>query len=531
MAAIQRRRRAWTGGLILACALTLSAANSVGADDVALVGGKSVLILQSRGKIEFKKDAGLTGMPDPTCDEHGAGNPSYLRLSTNIKANQDIELPCYGWTLKRGAYEFIGTELGNPGHPATPVEIRWKKGSDLRIVLSGNQYDPGLILPGAGVTHLDVRLTVGLDKFGVAQQSMCGRFTVGLKDTAHDLVLAISKGNSGTEPCPAPPTATPTNTPIATATPTSNTTPTETPGGPTRTPTPSPTITGTPTNTYTPSITPTPTPLVRAFRVSSANIRDPHLFIDPIGTGACFNITNPPGLAGISANTLINESMRCEPVDEIPCASELNIIAVFEPLNQPPDGPGGNLRFGLGTCEDVDGSGLRCTLTEEQPTSYTNQLSGSCLNAFAGTTGANNSGSYSPAVGGTSGPCAISANLPNFAFSFGDTVPISVPLQSVQFAGTYSGDPATSLLSGLLRGFISEAEADGIIIDIDAGFTQLSFPLSEVLAGGANSCAPAGSGTGNSQDDRDTNPPGGGGESGWWFYMNFEAEQVELVEP
>ncbi len=524
---------------IVVAAVLAAGAAVVAQEEIPLTGGREVSVTQGRVKIEIKRDPGLAGLPDPTCAQPGSGTSSYLRLSSNLRDTGNIELPCRGWFMERGQFLFDGSVLGDADSPAAAIEIRWKKGTDLRILMSGDAYDPASILPANGLTHFDVRLTVGPDKHGIPQQTLCTRFLPGTNDVRSQGILSIAA--NGTFACPALPTATPTSTPVPTQTPTVTNTPTETPGGPTRTLTLTPTITSTPTQTYTPSITytpsvtPTPTPLVRAFRISTASVRDPQLFLDPFGTGACFNITNPPGLLGISANNLIADATACTPVisgEPFPCVPDLAIVAVFRPLNQPPDGPGGTLELGLASCEDPDGTGMRCTMQDPQLTTYANQTSGTCLAGLPGTTGPNNSGTYAPGVNPVPGPCAISAQVPSFEFTFGDVPPITIPLESVQFSATYDGDPATNLINGMFRGFIREAAADQLIITVPGGLLA-PFPLSKVLpdgppgGGGSDCCAPAGTGTGASQDDRDTL----NGTRGWWFYMNFTAEQVELVQP
>jgi hypothetical protein len=41
---------------------------------------------------------------------------------------------------------------------------------------------------------------------------------------------------------------------------------------------------------------------------------------------------------------------------------------------------------------------------------------------------------------------------------------IPIPLQDVQVGATYVGNPATQLTNGLMRGFISETDADNTIL-------------------------------------------------------------------
>jgi hypothetical protein len=124
-----------------------------------------------------------------------------------------------------------------------------------------------------------------------------------------------------------------------------------------------------------------------------------------------------------------------------------------------------------------------------------------------GTTGPGNAGAYTPAIGTATGPCA--ASIPtDITFNLGV---FSIPLENVQVGATYVGTPATGLINGLIRGFISEDDAAAIVLpDLVGGGA-----LPSVLPGGTGSCAP--------HDDRDVSPSL---ESGWYVYLNFTAHAV-----
>jgi len=94
---------------------------------------------------------------------------------------------------------------------------------------------------------------------------------------------------------------------------------------------------------------------------------------------------------------------------------------------------------------------------------------------------------------------------------------IPVTLTSAQVAARYVGNPAMSMTNGLLRGFISEADANATIIP--ASFPIVGGrPLSSLLAGGTNACP--------GHSDKDTN----NGVVGWWFYMNFPATRTTWID-
>ena len=88
---------------------------------------------------------------------------------------------------------------------------------------------------------------------------------------------------------------------------------------------------------------------------------------------------------------------------------------------------------------------------------------------------------------------------------------LAVTLGDVQLAGTFVGEVlVTSLESGLIRGFLSETDADLLLLPKDLPIVG-GQPLSVLLPGGTNNCAFG--------DDRDMHE----GVLGWWFYFNYTA--------
>ena len=84
-------------------------------------------------------------------------------------------------------------------------------------------------------------------------------------------------------------------------------------------------------------------------------------------------------------------------------------------------------------------------------------------------------------------------------------------------AATYVGDPATAETNGLIRGFISEADADATIIPASLPVVG-GEPLSKLLPGGKEN--PAG------HDDRDVREA----VTGWWVYLNFTATRTPWAQ-
>ena len=88
-------------------------------------------------------------------------------------------------------------------------------------------------------------------------------------------------------------------------------------------------------------------------------------------------------------------------------------------------------------------------------------------------------------------------------------------LTDAQIAATFVGTPATSLSNGLMRGFLSEADANATLIPASVPLIG-GRPLSSVLPGGTNACP--------SFSDKDVGP---GGVVGWYFYLNFPAQKLD----
>ena len=97
--------------------------------------------------------------------------------------------------------------------------------------------------------------------------------------------------------------------------------------------------------------------------------------------------------------------------------------------------------------------------------------------------------------------------------------PVTLALKQTQVAATYSGNPATGLVNGLLRGFLSEADAEAAALP--AAYVSLlhAETLAGLLAGGDGACA--------NHDARDSLADG---TRGWWFYLSFTSTKVTYTE-
>jgi len=246
---------------------------------------------------------------------------------------------------------------------------------------------------------------------------------------------------------------------------------------------------------------------ITAFRLTDLDVRDPHTFADVPLLG-CTDVTDMvPFMLAPSVNESIQGSMEND--WDLDGFIDVSVMLLFRPLDQ--GGPGGPMDAARGLCLPP-AAGTTCSLdpfTPAQPTFYTNGA-GVCLAPVPGTL-TPFAGGYAPPITVPVGPCmatgAVSLTL--------DIQSAMIPLDDGQIAATYVGSPATGMVNGLIRGFISEATADATLLPMEIPFVG-GMPLSLVLPGGGGNCA--------AHDDRDVGPDGL--TLGWWVYGNFSAEVV-----
>ncbi len=245
-------------------------------------------------------------------------------------------------------------------------------------------------------------------------------------------------------------------------------------------------------------------PAASAFRVSDLDLRDPHVFVNFLG---CRDVTDTP-LVGFSINGAEQTALQTDANND--GVLDESLALVFRPLSQADAGSSLELHFPR--CTAPFGS----TSCSAQPaaapvvlTSATNDATSSCLGSFAGTTRP-----YTPAITSSGAPCFVSPEL-TLTLSVGG---LPMTLRQAQVAATYVGAPPTALVNGVIRGFLSEVEANG------PPAIPTTFPfvggqaLSNLLPGGTMCCAP--------HNDLDVNA----GLRGWWVYLNFVATRVPWVD-
>jgi hypothetical protein len=100
-----------------------------------------------------------------------------------------------------------------------------------------------------------------------------------------------------------------------------------------------------------------------------------------------------------------------------------------------------------------------------------------------------------------------------------------IPLTDARLAGVFS---SAGITDGLLSGFVSQADADVIVVQLPDPLA-ISVPLGSLLAGDPSCCITDANKDGViDHDDRDVGPDGR--TVGWYFYFNFTAVLVSYVE-
>ncbi len=242
-----------------------------------------------------------------------------------------------------------------------------------------------------------------------------------------------------------------------------------------------------------------------AFRLSDLDLRDPHVFINVVG---CRDVTDTP-LLGFSVNAEVQTNIQTDGGNPADGLLDLSIAAVFRPLRQ--SAATNPLQIHFPSCTAPLAS-TTCRRTPAAaamiPATATNQSTGQCLAAIAGTTRP-----YTPAISNPSAPCFAS----NPVTVTIDVAGIPVRLTEARIGAAYVGSPAGNLVNGLLMGFISETVANATILPSNLPLVG-GQPLSSLLPGGTNNCSPS--------SDLDINA----GVRGWWFYMNFTAPRATWVD-
>ena len=176
---------------------------------------------------------------------------------------------------------------------------------------------------------------------------------------------------------------------------------------------------------------------------------------------------------------------------------DLSPVVYFDPLDQSAMTTPMSLDFSDCT---LPLSSTRC-MGGGMPTmaTATNRTTGTCLAPMMGTYPAGR-GINSPAA-----PCFSSNAVATLTINLGGTM---IRLQNAQIGGQYVGTPATRLATGLILGFLTEADAMATTLPPDIAIVGGRTIASLLRA-----------------SDRDTV----GGVRGWWFYLNYTGDMVSYT--
>ena len=241
-----------------------------------------------------------------------------------------------------------------------------------------------------------------------------------------------------------------------------------------------------------------------AFRFNTLALRDPHAYTTVFLS--CSDITD--SFLGNAVNEQIRDQMTMDGDND--GNLDFSPTVVFRPLSQAA-GATSPLEVHFAECTSPV-AGTSCSPGPMAPIQLTatNQAT-QCLGVLAGTVHP-----YTPPVTATSAPCFVS-NQATVSVSLSG---IPITLYDARIAATYVGNPSNQVVNGLLRGFVTEADANATILPSNLAVVG-GHALSYILPGGDppgpdQNCRPA------SQSDKDVN----NGVSGWWFYLNFTATRA-----
>jgi cysteine-rich repeat protein len=256
-----------------------------------------------------------------------------------------------------------------------------------------------------------------------------------------------------------------------------------------------------------------------AFRFTDLDLRDPHAFASVFGF--CIDVTDIEIGDTRGVNPLLQLNIQNDDPEDDDTLLDLSIANTFTPFEQAAGtSPVADLVFPDCTAPMA---GTSCTLPEGSThTTATAANLGSntvCLGPVSGTTSG-----YSPPVVSPQAPAGGScyvATAGTVTFSLGG---IPITLEDARIAGEWFGTPATEVRDGMIRGFMSEADADATIIpEGTTGIDSIDgSPLSSLLPGGSGNCEAPSPEEGD-LDERD-------GVPGWYFYLNFSAARVPYLE-
>jgi cysteine-rich repeat protein len=238
-----------------------------------------------------------------------------------------------------------------------------------------------------------------------------------------------------------------------------------------------------------------------AFRFVTIRLRDPHFYVDAIW---CQDLTDSAFL-GFSVNGALQDSIDDYTLNYLTVHRPLDLAMSTNPMDVVIDGEC------MAATPDICqvGTGM------SNPTTANNLAAG--MTCYTPDSTTLNPGYMPPNT--VSGPCFVSDPIDLTVNVSG----IPIPLSDARVAATYSGGlPPTQLVTGVISGFLSEADAMSTILPGSLPLVGGDTLYQHLAAGGAS-----GSSCEDGEDDRDSYM----GTTGFWFYLDFTAELVDWSGP
>jgi cysteine-rich repeat protein len=276
-----------------------------------------------------------------------------------------------------------------------------------------------------------------------------------------------------------------------------------------------------------------------AFRFLDLDLISPRIVVN-VPLGGCQDITNNCARAGFlgcqadGVNTQIQNALTMDadmPPDGL---YDLSVVSLFRPLG--PTSPTSPLELYLNPdCTTATPASCSPGMATMLSATATNLPGGStCFTPVAAevNTRAGGPAAYAPTVSTVSGPCFNSSET-TLTISLSG---IMIPLERATVSATYSGTPTNQLVSGVIRGFLTERAAADTLLPMTLPAPLGGAPLYTVLQAGnrsvmnsmgatvADSCNLSG---GTNEDDADMN----GTARGFWFFLNFRASLATWTGP
>jgi hypothetical protein len=233
------------------------------------------------------------------------------------------------------------------------------------------------------------------------------------------------------------------------------------------------------------------------FRVNSMALRDPHVWFSLFG---CKDVTDVPLTADLAVNIQIDKQLTGDADGD--GNFDMSPILALDHYD-PSEGAVSPVTLDVGATCKLDGSGCAAS-AEKYAGQVTSRAVGVCLAKLDGTFNA----SYTLPINKPTDQCFGSAEQ-DFAIVIQGS---PIKLRKAQVAAVYE---TGKLQQGLIRGFLTEADADATTLEV-SGF---SIVLSSVLAGGKDCCQ-------KGFVDKDSAVIDGVTTPGWWFYLNYTAVET-----